>query len=296
MEWLFITFDPLDMTHWEEVANNYFFLAAMGLLFLEFCRYTWQSRLSWQLAGDTLTNFVTLAMFIGLNLFVAAAYVTVFFVVYEHFSLMQIEITVASIIACVILADLAYYWEHRFVHRTGIGWATHTVHHSSPHFNISVAYRFGPLDGIFPLFFHLPLAALGFHPFLIFFAEMFVQLYQTALHTEAVRRLPRPIEWFMNTPSHHRVHHGSNPEYLDKNYGGIFIIWDRMFGTFAEEKAPVTYGLVTPVNSINPLVVFFHGFGRLARKAANAGSFANALRYLVLPPDWTHRPESEVIR
>lgn len=225
-------------------------------------------------------------MFIGINLLLAGVYIGVFYFVYEYFSVTQLPINIWTIIACIVLADIAYYWEHRAMHRFGIGWATHTVHHSSPYFNISVAYRFGPLDGVIPIFFHIPLAMLGFHPFMILFAEMVVQLYQTALHTETIGKLPKPIEAVMNTPSHHRVHHGSNPQYIDKNYAGIFIIWDKIFGTFKAEKEKVVYGVVPPINSINPLHVFFHGITGLFSKVWQARGFKHKLLYLIKPPGW----------
>jgi len=120
----------------------------------------------------------------------------------------------------------------------------------------------------------------------VFFAEMFVQIYQTLLHTEAIKKLPKPVEAVMNTPSHHRVHHGSNKAYLDKNYGGIFIIWDRLFGSFAREDEPVVYGLVKPINSINPLVAFFHGFYRVGKNIVTAKGLRNKIMYFVGPPDW----------
>ncbi len=296
MNWLTETYHIGQIASWEATLENTIFVAAMLLFAVEIFRYAWQRRLSWQLAGDALTNFITLAAFIGISIVIAAAYVSVFYFAYERLSLWQLPINGGTIIAAIVLADLAYYWEHRFTHRVGIAWASHTVHHSSPHFNISVAYRFGPLDWLWPLPFHLPLAMLGFHPFLIFFAEVLVQLYQTTLHTEAVRKLPKPVERIMNTPSHHRVHHGSNPEYLDKNYGGIFIIWDRLFGTFAEEREPVRFGLVTPVNSINPITVFFHGFTRLARKLWFSARAGEALGYLAKPPDWSPQPGERSVR
>ena len=187
---------------------------------------------------------------------------------------------------CLVLADIAYYWEHRVAHRIGIGWATHTVHHSSPYFNISVAYRHGPLDAVFGLPFHLPLAVLGFDPVLILFCEMMVQLYQTALHTETIGKFPRFIEAVMNTPSHHRVHHGSNRQYIDKNYAGIFIIWDKIFGTFEEEDEKVVYGVKPALNSVNPVNVYFHGFVKLFKQMYHAKGFKNKIAYLYQPPGW----------
>lgn len=292
MDFLTQTYHAYTLYFWEELINDWFFLVALAFLAFELVRYGLKRRLTWNLLGDAVTNYITLAMFIGITFVIGAAYLAAFFFIYETYRFWTVPITVWSIVLAIVLADFIYYWEHRFMHRVGIGWATHTVHHSSPYFNISVAYRFGPLDGIVPFFFHAPLLLIGFHPFLVFFAEVVVQVYQTLLHTEAVGKLPRPVEAVMNTPSHHRVHHGSNPAYLDKNYAGIFIVWDRMFGTFEEEKDAVTYGLVDPIDSINPLTVFFHGFARLGCNMARAGSIGNALAFLIKPPGWTpERPK-----
>ncbi len=111
-----------------------------------------------------------------------------------------------------------------------------------------------------PLFFHLPLAFLGFNPLVIFLAEMTVQVYQTLLHTEVVKNLPRPIEIIFNTPSRHPVHHGSNPQYIDKNYAVIFIIWDKIFGTFEPEQEKVIYGITQLIETVNALKIFFFGY------------------------------------
>ena len=141
--------------------------------------------------GDAITNFITLYFYLGITyIFIATLYISGFYYVYQNFSIAQLPTNLWTILACILLADITYYWEHRMMHRVGLGWATHTVHHSSPYFNISVAYRFGPLDGLLPFFFHLPLAMLGFNPVLIFLSESLVQLYQTLLHTEVVKTLP----------------------------------------------------------------------------------------------------------
>ena len=271
----------------ETWVDDGFFLLAFGLFFLELLRYGFKRKLSLNLLGDSVSNFLTLVAFIAITALMAALfYVAVFFYVYDNFSLIQLPMTGWTLIACIILADLAYYWEHRFAHRVNLAWASHTVHHSSPYFNISVAYRFGPLDGFFPLFFHLPLAVLGFDPFIIFFSEVVVQVYQTLLHTETVKKLPRPIEYVMNTPSHHRVHHATNREYLDKNYAGILIIWDRLFGTFAEEKQPVRYGVYPRINSINPVTIFFHGYQKLFQQILAVSCWQERWSLLVKSPGW----------
>lgn len=272
--------------YFDNFIQDWGMLISVAILFIEMIVIAFKKHFSANLLGDALTNFATLGMFILVYLVIAGLYVGGFYWVYENASITQLPINGWVIVACIILADLVYYWEHRFMHRVGVGWATHMVHHSSPYFNISVAYRFGPLDGVMPFFFHLPLVVLGFNPLVIIFAEGFVQLYQTLLHTEVVKKLPKPIEAIFNTPSHHRVHHGSNPEYIDKNYAGIFIIWDKLFGTFEEEKAPVKYGVTTPINTINPLKVFFIGFINIGKNALSQSGMVNKVKVLLMPPGW----------
>jgi len=194
MEFLSRHIDPDFLALWERLIDDWFFLFAICFLAFELIRYGIKQKLSMDLAKDTLTNFVTLAMFIGIIFLIGAAYIAVFFIVYEYYSLTQLPLNGWTLVLCIVLADIAYYWEHRAMHRIGIGWATHSVHHSSQHFNISVAYRFGPLDGVFPIFFHLPLAFLGFHPFMILFSEKIVQVYQTLLHTETIGTPPRHLK------------------------------------------------------------------------------------------------------
>jgi len=280
----------------EETVEYWFSLANDGSLFyiiipffiLELIRYTFLKKLSWNIIGDSVANILTLIVFIGMEIILGLLFLyQLYFWIYENMSLAPLPTNLVTIISCILLADFAYYWDHRLMHRIGLGWATHTVHHSSPHFNMSVAYRFGPLDAIFPILFSLPLVMLGFNPWLLLSAELFVQTYQAILHTEAIGKLPRPIEYIMNTPSHHRVHHGVNRKYWDKNYAGILIIWDRMFGTFEEETEIVRYGVTQPIESVNPFVVFFHGFSRLFKQMYEAKGWKNKFLYLIKPPGWS---------
>ena len=280
-------YNDFQLNAWYDWSNNWMFIVSMGWLAFEALRLLYRKAVTWNIVGDTVANFVTFSAFSVITyVFIAAVYIGGFYYVYANFSITQLPTNGWTILACILLADLAYYWEHRMTHRVGIGWATHTVHHSSPYFNISVAYRFGPLDGIMPFFFHLPLAVLGFNPVLIFLSESLVLAYQTLLHTEVIRKLPRPIEAIFNTPSHHRVHHGSNKQYHDLNYAGILIVWDRMFGTFAEEKEKVVYGISDPIDSVNPITVFVHGLQRLGGKMLRARGWRNKLAYLWRPPEW----------
>ena len=185
--------------------------------------------------------------------------------------------------------DLCYYCFHRSHHGVRLLWAAHVNHHSSQYFNLSTALRqpwFTPITG--PLFW-LPLALLGFPPPMILTAEAISLVYQFWIHTEAVRKLPAPLEWLLNTPSHHRVHHGKNVAYLDRNHGGVLIIWDRLFQTFVPEDPhePVRYGITHDLSTFNPLRIAVHEFVALARDLRRASSLGSALGYLFAPPGWS---------
>ena len=159
--------------------------------------------------------------------------------------------------------DLAYYWFHRVSHESRVFWASHVVHHSSQHYNLSTALRQTWVPMTY-LPFWLPLPLLGFAPWMILLAQSWSLIYQFGLHTERIGKLPRPLEAILNTPSHHRVHHGANEQYLDRNYGGILVIWDRLFGTFEPEGERVRYGLTTNIETFNPVRVAFHEYIALA--------------------------------
>jgi sterol desaturase/sphingolipid hydroxylase (fatty acid hydroxylase superfamily) len=198
--------------------------------------------------------------------------------------------------------DFIYYWFHRLSHEHRVWWAAHVNHHSSQHLNLATALRqswTGNLAFVWLLW--LPLAWLGFPPGLIAFQKGVSLVYQFWIHTESVRRLPAWLEWFWNTPSHHRVHHASNARYLDRNYAGILIIWDRMFGTFVPEvdEEPCRYGLTTNLNTFNPLRIAFHEWVAIGRDVWQAGSWRERLLYVFGPPGWSPdgtRHTSEDIR
>jgi alkylglycerol monooxygenase len=181
--------------------------------------------------------------------------------------------------------DCAYYWFHRIAHEYNAPWAGHVVHHSSEEYNLAVALRQGTFQGLFSWVFYLPLALLGFPPAWFAAVSSFDTLYQFWIHTRMIGKLG-PLEWVFNTPSHHRVHHARNPKYLDKNYAGTLIIWDRMFGTFqAEEEEPV-YGLTKPLNSWNPLWANVHVWNDLFRDAWLAPRWTDKFRIWFMPPGW----------
>ena len=215
-----------------------------------------------------------------------------FFLWVYQYAPIKWEFTLWAVLACLVLDDLRYYWVHRIQHRMRWGWANHVVHHSSQHYNLTTALRqpwFSFLAGTFVL--KIPLILLGFHPGLIAFVASINLFYQFFIHTETVGKLPRPIEAVFNTPSHHRVHHGRNPRYLDANYAGILIIWDKMFGTFVPEmeEEPVQYGLVNNIGTFNPFRVAVHEYVAIFKDVAQPGlSLWQRFCYIFAPPGWSH--------
>lgn len=193
--------------------------------------------------------------------------------------------------------DFSYYWFHRVSHNVNWFWASHVVHHSSQRYNLAAALRqtwTGNLTGSFLFWAWMPL--IGFHPVWILFMQQISLIYQFWIHTETVTTLPKPFEYVLNTPSHHRVHHGSDLKYLDRNHGGILIIWDRVFGTFQPEEERPTYGLTRNINSFNPVVIALKTWGELFSAAFRSGSVRNCINYFVQPPGWSHDGSSKTVK
>ncbi|OIJ67318.1 sterol desaturase family protein [Streptomyces mangrovisoli] len=182
--------------------------------------------------------------------------------------------------------DLAYYVFHRAHHRVRVLWASHVVHHSSVRFNLSTALRQSWTTAFTGLPFWMPLALVGIPPWMIFLQQSFSLVYQFFLHTERVDKLWRPVEFVLNTPSHHRVHHGSNDLYLDRNYGGILIVWDRLFRSFEPEGERVVYGLTKNIDTYNPVRVAFHEFGAAWNDVRSARRWRDRAGHLFGPPGW----------
>ncbi|WP_164115193.1 sterol desaturase family protein [Sphingorhabdus sp. Alg239-R122] len=201
-----------------------------------------------------------------------------------------------------VVDDFAYYIKHRLGHRMRWMWAAHVIHHSSQHYNLSTALRQTWTNILTPGFIiSLPLFLLGFHPLLVAFVAGINLVYQFWIHTEAIDKMPRWFEAVMNTPSHHRVHHATNPRYLDSNYAGVFIIWDRMFGTFVPEtdEEEIRYGIVKQLGSFNLLWAAFHEWVGIAKDVWNAPGLKNKWNYLIQPPGWSHdgsRDTSDIIK
>jgi alkylglycerol monooxygenase len=189
-------------------------------------------------------------------------------------------------IALVFGVDLGFYWFHRTAHEYAAPWATHVVHHQSEEYNLTVALRQSAFESCFAWIFYLPLAVIGFPPGWYLAMSAINLLYQFWVHTEAIGKLG-PLEWVMNTPSHHRVHHARNPQYLDKNYAGMFIIWDRMFGTFQPEVEEPVYGITKPLASWNPLWANVQSWSDLWHDARRAPRWRDKIKIWFMPLGWT---------
>lgn len=240
--------------------------------------------------GNTLT-----ALVFGTTIVAAATWL------WQH-RLFDIPITWWSFLLAFIGEDFFYYWFHRTAHRIRWFWASHVIHHSSQHYNLSTALR-QTWTGFFSLSFafRLPLFLIGFPVPLVLFCAGLNLIYQFWIHTEVVRRLPWGLEYVLNTPSHHRVHHGTNPRYLDRNYGGVFIVFDRMFGTFEAEldAEPPRYGIVKNLATFNPLWTAVHEWVGIGRDIVGAQRWRDRWMYLFGPPGWSpdgSRDTADVIR
>lgn len=183
--------------------------------------------------------------------------------------------------------DFTFYWYHRIAHEVRFFWAAHVQHHSSEKMNLSVALRQSWGEPFFKFAFWLWLPLVGFSPINILIMQAINLVYQFFPHTKLVKNLG-PIEWIFNTPSHHRVHHATQVEYLDKNHAGILIIWDRMFGTFQKEKEDPIYGITQNIDTFNPLKIATHEYVNLWRDVKRAPKFSDKLKYIFYPPGWSH--------
>lgn len=261
-----------------------FFVFAIGLATIEFIVEWRKKKLNnWRL-GEMLSS---LMVFIPAQLTEKASTALLFgaYFLVHQFIPWQIPVNAWTTILAILVVDFIYYWEHRWEHEIRLLWTYHSIHHSSPIYNYTTALRVSFIDNFVSWIFFLPAILIGFHPVIIAFALVFILTYQFWLHTELIGKMG----WFekiFNSPSLHRVHHGSDELYLDKNYGGMLIIWDRMFGTFQPEVFKPTYGLTTQLNSINPIKVHFKEYADIVKDVKKAGSFKEALGYVFGKPGW----------
>ncbi|EAY26712.1 sterol desaturase family protein [Microscilla marina] len=203
----------------------------------------------------------------------------------------QLPVNSFTVIATLLFVDLLYYWEHRLEHEVRLLWGYHSIHHSSPIYNYTTALRVSFFDNFVTWVFYLPAVLLGFHPVVILLAIGVMLMYQFWLHTELIGKMG----WFgkvFNTPSHHRVHHGSDEMYLDKNYGGILIIWDKLFGTFQPEIKKPTYGLTEQINTTHPVKVHLYEFNQILKDVRKASNVKEAKAYLWNKPGWAPSKEA----
>ena len=199
----------------------------------------------------------------------------------------------AALAAATLGWDFIYYWNHRFMHESRYMWAIHVVHHSSERYNLSTALRQPVADALGTFVPYSLLALLGLQPDLIAQARGINLLHQYWIHTDTIRQLG-PFEKLFNTPSHHRVHHGSNQQYLDRNHGSILITWDRMFGTFEPEAEPVVYGLTKNLDTFNPARVAGHEHFEMLRDVSRSGNWRERLSFVFRGPGWAYRRRAEL--
>jgi sterol desaturase/sphingolipid hydroxylase (fatty acid hydroxylase superfamily) len=232
---------------------------------------------------ETISNLVIFAGNSSMNLFVAQALQLAALGWVASLMPWQVPVNVYSFAACLITLDLCYYWRHRWEHEIHLLWTEHSVHHSSEEFNFSTSIRLPLVNPLLGWVFFTPLALAGFPPKLILASFFINLLYQYWVHNGQIGRLGW-IEHILSTPSNHRVHHARNPEYLDKNYGGILIIWDKLFGTYAPETIKPEFGIVEPIATQNPLLVNLRPIARLYAKTRKQPTLGRKLRVVFGPP------------
>jgi sterol desaturase/sphingolipid hydroxylase (fatty acid hydroxylase superfamily) len=234
----------------------------------------------------TLTNLWLNAANFGLDLLLR---IVLFFVLGFFYNHRVVDIQSAFLYWFLLLVfeDLVFYFLHRVDHFCRLFWAVHITHHSSEEFNLTVGFRSSVFQPLYRFIWFIPLALLGFRSIDILFMYSITQIYGIIIHTQYIGKLG-PLEWFMATPSHHRVHHGANVKYLDRNMGMVFIIWDRLFGTFEAEQEEVRYGLTENIRSHHPATVLFHEWRNIARDLRKPSSLKAKFMYVFGPPGWSH--------
>jgi len=257
----------------------FFILIAIELV------YTFYKKLNYYRLNDSLAN---LSQGIGSQLVGIFLKTITFFgylYIYEHWRFYSFPNSIWTWLILFMGVDFFYYWFHRLSHQINALWAAHIVHHQSEEYNLTVALRQSWFQSGFSWVFYLPLAFMGFEPVMFLTVSAFNTLYQFWIHTRAIGDMG-PLEWFMNTPSHHRVHHGSNPKYIDKNHAGTLIIWDRLFGTFQKEEEEVVYGITTPLASWNPVWANIHYWIELFTTLKKANGIKEKVYVFTKSPGW----------
>ncbi len=276
-------------------AGKFAFLIFLAVfVLLEAVWLVWRRNEAYPWA-DTAASFGVAVIKRSIDTATAGLAAGVLFWVYDH-RIATVELDSLWMLALFFLTvEFLYYWHHRLGHKIRWLWATHGVHHTAPQMNLSVAGRLG-WTGLVSgtVLFFVPLAYIGFHPLAIFLMLAVSLFYQIWIHTELIGRLG-PLEWVLNTPSNHRVHHASNPEYIDKNFGGVLMIYDVLFGTYTPERKDISivYGITRPVTSRNPLVIGIYEWIRMAKDVVKARNPLEAFMYMFGKPGWKSRHQLE---
>jgi len=247
--------------------------------------YNFYKKLNYYRLNDSIAN---LSQGIGQQLtgiFMKTALFFGYKYIFEHWRFFELPKTIWVWILLFICVDFFYYWFHRMSHQINALWAAHIVHHQSEEYNLTVALRQSWFQGWFSWVFYLPLAFLGFDPIMFLTLSSFNTLYQFWIHTRAIKTMGL-LEYILNTPSHHRVHHGSNPKYIDKNHAGTLIIWDRLFGTFQKEEEEVYFGITKPLASWNPIWANIHYWDDLVKTARQSPKITDKIKVFIKPPGW----------
>ena len=235
--------------------------------------------------GRDITNNIMLGILTTLFMLVGKGTFLVFFAFCNRFAPFDIGMTWWSWIVLFLLNDLIFYWFHRISHEVRLFWAFHVAHHSSLNYNFSTAVRNNFLIQTFRYVAWAPIALIGFDPVAIILMDSLAYFYQLFVHTQTIRSLSW-FEWFLNTPSHHRVHHGYNLDYIDKNYGAILILWDRLFGTYRKEQEPAKFGITKQVDPHNVPNILFHEFIAIVKDVGKSRSISDGLHYIFGHPGW----------
>ncbi len=257
----------------------YFLLIAIELLIQQF------SKKKLYRLNDAVTNISC-----GITQQLTGTFLIIFAIgiyqfIFEHLAIFNIPSNAFTLILLFILVDFAYYWAHRMSHEINLLWGSHVVHHQSEDYNFSVALRQSSLQVIWTSFFYLPLALFGFNTLDFALIAALTTVYQFWIHTETIKKLG-PLEYIFNTPSHHRVHHGRDPKYIDKNHAGVLITWDKLFGTFQKEEEKPCYGITRPVKSWNPVWANLDHYVFMWSDIKKIGSLQNKIKYIFKKPGW----------
>lgn len=237
---------------------------------------------------DAITSITMGLGNVAIGLFTKLLILAAFYWLYQ-FRIFTIPFTWWAWLILLFAEDFVYYWNHRIAHESRLFWASHVVHHSSQKYNLSTALRQTWTGSFYTFIFWLPLIIIGFHPVMVLVQMSISLLYQYWIHTELIDKLPKWFEAVFNTPSHHRVHHATNPQYLDRNHAGIFIIWDKLFGTFEPEVEKPVYGLVKNIETYNPVkIAFIEWYNMLKDVFKSKTSLSKRMQYFLKPPGWRH--------